>query len=118
MGLIRLEGMEFFAYHGCYEAEQIVGNKFLVDLTLETDVTVPAQSDNIKDALNYHHAYNIVKKQMKIRSNLLEHIVKRIIDDLYASFPQLKKATVKVSKLYPPMGGQIRSVSVEETKGV
>lgn len=113
MGLIRIEGMEFFAYHGCYEAEQIVGNKFLVDLTLETDISLPAQSDNITDALNYHHAYNIVKEQMMIRSNLLEHIAKRIIDALYQNFPQLRKATVKVSKLNPPMGGQIRSVSVE-----
>lgn len=116
MGLIRIEGMEFFAYHGCYEAEQIVGNKFLVDLTLETDIAIPAQSDNIADALNYHRAYLIVKEQMQIRSNLLEHIATRIIDALYAAFPQLKKATVKVSKLHPPMGRQIRSVSVEFNK--
>jgi dihydroneopterin aldolase len=116
MGLIRIEGMEFFAYHGCYEAEQIVGNRFLVDLIMESDITTPSQSDSIQDALNYHHAYNIVKEQMMIRSNLLEHIAKRIIDSLYENFPQLKKATVKVSKLHPPMGGQIRSVSVEFTK--
>lgn len=116
MGLIRIEGMEFFAYHGCYEAEQIVGNRFLVDLTMETDVTNPSQSDNIQDALNYHHAYNIVKEQMMIRSNLLEHAAKRITDALYQNFPQLQKATVKVSKLHPPMGGQIGSVSVEFTK--
>jgi dihydroneopterin aldolase len=116
MGLIRLEGMEFFAYHGCYEAEQIVGNRFLVDLAMETDITMPSQSDNIEDALNYHRAYNIVKEQMKIRSNLLENIAQRIVDALYDAFPQLKKATIKVSKLHPPMGGQIRSVSVEFTK--
>ncbi|NJK95446.1 MAG: dihydroneopterin aldolase [Bacteroidetes bacterium] len=116
MGLIRIEGMEFYAYHGCYEAEQIVGNRFLVDLTMETDIAKPSQSDNIKDALNYHQAYNIVKEQMMVRSNLLEHIAKRIIDALYDTFPQIKKATVKVSKLHPPMGGQIRSVSVEFTK--
>ena len=113
MGLIRIEGMEFFAYHGCYEAEQIVGNKFLVDLVMETDITTPSQSDNIDDALNYHHAYNIVKEQMMIRSNLLENIAKRVMDALYENFPQLKKATIKIAKLHPPMGGQIRSVSVE-----
>lgn len=116
MGVIRLEGMEFFAYHGCYEAEQIVGNRFLVDLSMETDITVPSQSDDLQDALNYARAYEIVKEQIQIRSNLLEHVAGRILDALHEIFPQLKKATVKVSKLYPPVGGQVRSVSVEMTK--
>jgi dihydroneopterin aldolase len=113
MGIIRVEGMEFYAFHGCYEAEQIVGNKFVVDLTMETDISVPSASDNIDDALNYHKAYNVVKEQMQIRSNLLEHIAKRTVDALYNTFPQLKKVTIKVCKLNPPVGGQIKSVSVE-----
>jgi dihydroneopterin aldolase len=116
MGIIHIEGMEFYAYHGCYEAEQIVGNKFLVDLTMETDISIPSISDNIRDALNYQQAYEIVKKQMQIRSNLLENIAVRIIDSLYEKFPQLKKATVKVTKLNPPIGGQIKGVSVELSK--
>lgn len=111
-----VEEMEFFAYHGCYEAEQIVGNKFLVDLKMETDVTKPSLTDKLEDALNYHAAYEIVKAQMQIRSNLLEHLAKRIVDALYEAFPQLQKATIKVSKLYPPMGGQIKRVSVEYTR--
>jgi 7,8-dihydroneopterin aldolase/epimerase/oxygenase len=113
MGLITLENMEFFAYHGCYEAEQIVGNKFIVNLTLQTDLSLAAKTDQLKDALNYQQAYEIVKKQMLIRSNLLEHIAKQIVDGLYEAFPQLTQATVKVSKLYPPLGGQVKSVSVE-----
>lgn len=116
MGVIRVEGMEFFAYHGCYEAEQVVGNKFVVDLQMETDISKPAQTDELGDALNYHRAYEIIMQQMQIRSNLLEHIAKRIIDALYASFPQLKHAGVKVSKLYPPLGGQVKSVSVEYSR--
>lgn len=116
MGIIRVEGMEFYAYHGCYEAEQIVGNKFLVDLTMEADTSIPSVSDNIKDALNYHQAYVVVKEQMQIRSNLLENVAQRIIDSLYAKFPQLKKATIKVTKLNPPIGGQLRGVSVELSK--
>ena len=116
MGIIRIEGMEFYAYHGCYEAEQIVGNKYLVDLTMEADVSLPSISDDINDALNYHQAYKVVKKEMQIRSNLLENVAKRIIDSLYEKFPQLKKATIKVTKLNPPIGGQLKGVSVELTK--
>jgi dihydroneopterin aldolase len=113
MGLIRIEQMEFYSYHGCFEEERIVGNRFIVDLKMETDMARAFESDRIGDALNYQTAYDLIKEQMKIKSYLLEHIACRILDALFNKFPELEKATVKVSKLNPPMGGKIGSVSVE-----
>jgi 7,8-dihydroneopterin aldolase/epimerase/oxygenase len=112
MGEIKIEGMEFYSFHGHYKEEQIVGNKFIVDLAIETDMAAPRQSDNLKDAVNYQKAYEIIKIQMEKKSHLLEHIAGRILDALYAEMTGIKKATVKVSKLNPPMGGKIQSVSV------
>ena len=112
MGLIQIEGMEFYSFHGHYKEERIVGNKFLVDLTIETDMQKPAESDNLKDAVNYQHAYQIVKQEMEKKSHLLEHIAGRILAALYSEMQGIKKATVKVSKMNPPMGGKITSVSV------
>jgi dihydroneopterin aldolase len=86
MGLIQIENMEFYAYHGHFKEEQIVGNRFLVDLTIETDMQVPAKSDDLKDALNYQVAYNVVKEEMQSKSHLLEHIAGRILDSLYDNF--------------------------------
>jgi 7,8-dihydroneopterin aldolase/epimerase/oxygenase len=112
MGLIQIEGMEFYSFHGHYKEEQIVGNKFLVDLTIETDMSTPRESDNLRDAVNYQRAYEIVRNQMELKSHLLEHIAGRILDALYSEMEGIKKATVKVSKMNPPMGGKINSVSV------
>jgi len=112
MGLIQIEGMEFYSFHGHFKEEQIVGNKFVVDLTIETNMKKPIESDNLKDALNYQRAYEIVKLQMEQKSHLLEHIAGRIIEALYAEMEEIKKATVKVSKMNPPIGGKIKSVSV------
>jgi 7,8-dihydroneopterin aldolase/epimerase/oxygenase len=112
MGRIEIEGMHFYAYHGHYEAEQIVGNAFNVDLTLETNCDSAAESDDLIDALNYQAVYEIVQKEMLQKSRLLENVAKRILDALYISFPSIEKATIKVSKLNPPMGGQIEKVSV------
>jgi 7,8-dihydroneopterin aldolase/epimerase/oxygenase len=116
MGLIQIEGMEFYSFHGHYKEEQIVGNRFLVDLTIETDMSKPMESDNLKDALNYQRAYELVKMQMEQKSHLLEHIAGRILDALYSEMDGIKKATVKVSKMNPPMGGKINSVSVVMSK--
>lgn len=116
MGIIRIEQMEFYSYHGHYEEERIVGNRFIVDLTMETDCKKAAITDELKDALDYQRAYEVVEEEMKEKSYLLEHIAGRILDALFAHFPELDKAHVKVSKLNPPMGGKIRAVSVELTR--
>lgn len=105
--------MEFYSFHGCFEEERIVGNSFIVDLLMENDMARACETDRIDDALNYQTAYDLVKLEMKVKSYLLEHIACRILDSLFKNFPQLDKATVKVSKMNPPMGGKIRAVSVE-----
>ena len=113
MGLIQIENMEFYAFHGHYREEQIVGNKFLVDLTIDTDMSEPASSDNLKDAVNYQMAYRLVKEEMEKKSKLLENIAKRILDAIYVNFGDVRKVTVKISKMNPPMGGgRIEKVSI------
>ncbi len=112
MGLIQIEGMEFYSFHGHYKEEQIVGSRFLVDLTIEADTEKPAESDNLKDAVNYQQAYGIIKAQMEKKSHLLENIASRILDALYSEMSGIKKARVKVSKMNPPVGGKVNSVSV------
>ncbi len=112
MGQIKIENMEFYSFHGHFKEEQIVGNKFLVDLILETDMKIPSESDNLRDAVDYQRVYQIVKFQMGKKSHLLEHIAGRIIDAIMSEMDGIDKITVKVSKMNPPMGGKIGSVSV------
>jgi len=116
MGKIKIEDMEFYAFHGHYEEEQIVGNKFLIDLSLETDIKPAALSDNLDDAADYQIAYRVVKEEMELKSNLLENIAGRILNSIYREMVGIRSATVKIRKMNPPMGGHIGSVGVEMTK--
>ncbi|MDT8432868.1 MAG: dihydroneopterin aldolase [Bacteroidales bacterium] len=119
MGLIRIEEMEFYAFHGHYREEQIVGNRFLVDLEMETDMAKPSETDALEDAVNYQVAYRVVKEEMKRHtSNLLEHIGKRILDAIYRELDGLTSVTVTIRKMNPPMGGPIKNVSVTMTREV
>ena len=113
MGLIKLEDIEVYAYHGCFEEEQIAGNWFLVNLTLETSMDVASKSDQLADALNYQTAYEIVKQEMTVKSHLLENVAKRTLDALFVRFGQLENATIMISKMNPPMGGKMKCVSLE-----
>jgi len=112
---IQLNQIEIYAYHGCYAEEQIVGNNFIVDVTINVDTTVAAKTDNIADALNYVEVYEIVKEEMAIKSHLLENVVARICQHLRSRFGNngLVDGTVRVAKLAPPIGGQMKSVSLQ-----
>ena len=112
MGLIQIEGMEFYAYHGHYKEERIVGNRFLIDINLKTKTEKAELSDKIDDALNYQTVYKIIKAEMQKKSHLLENIGKRIMDAIYDEFENIDEIILKVSKMHPPMGGQIESVSI------
>jgi 7,8-dihydroneopterin aldolase/epimerase/oxygenase len=105
MGLISLEGMEFFAYHGYYDEEQKIGNKYSIDLTIEADLSNAAESDRLKDTINYEELYKLVLEVMLTKHRLLEHVAHDIIEKIKATFNSVQKVTVGVSKYNPPIGG-------------
>jgi dihydroneopterin aldolase len=112
MGIIELEGMEFYAYHGHFKSERIVGNRFEVNISIETDCERAAQSDHLSDALNYEGIYHLVKEEMHQRSHLLEHVAGRILTRIHEEYKEVGKVRVKISKARPPMGGHIKAVSI------
>lgn len=112
MGYIELEGMEFYAFHGHFEEEQIVGNRFVVDLHINTNTRPAEQSDDLRDALDYQMVYSLVAAEMKKKSYLLEHIAGRVRDRLADTFPAIETLELKVTKINPPLGGRVRQVSI------
>jgi 7,8-dihydroneopterin aldolase/epimerase/oxygenase len=112
MATISITGMEFHAYHGCFKEEQIIGNRFIVDIQFDTDTTEAEVTDNLSKTVNYAAVYSLVKNEMVITSKLLEHLAKRILDSITTAFPQITNAELKVSKMNPPVGGKVDCVSV------
>jgi len=111
MGKITLDGMEFFAYHGCFKEEQLIGTKFIVYLTIETDTSKAEQSDHLHDTVNYSGLYHAVKTEMELKSHLLEHVARRIIISVSGQFPSITGINITISKLNPPVGGKVKQVS-------
>lgn len=112
MATIKIEGMDFFAYHGCFTEESIIGTRFEVDLTVNVDTEQAEVSDNLHHTVNYLTLFETVKMEMEVRSNLLENVAHRIINAIKNRFPVISYIEVKVSKLNPPLGGKIERVSV------
>lgn len=113
MNKIEIEGIKVYAYHGCLEEESKIGANYVVDVIIETNFTEAAQTDDLHKTIDYIVVYDIVKTQMAIRSNLIEHVCQRIVNELKKEFLLINtKLEVKVSKLNPPMHGNVERVSV------
>jgi 7,8-dihydroneopterin aldolase/epimerase/oxygenase len=112
MGIIRIEEMEFFSYHGCFTEERVIGTRFLADISLEVDTHEAEKSDNLKNTVNYQAVYHVIKTEMEIKSHLLEHVSRRILDAIFNRFPAVSSATIKISKLNPALGGKMGCVSI------
>jgi dihydroneopterin aldolase len=113
MGKIFVEGIKIYAHHGCFKEETAIGTNFQVDVELDADLSKPALSDNIEDAVNYQEVFSVIKEQMAIPSHLLEHVSKRIMDALFQKFIEVNKIKLKVSKLNVPLGGHIDNVAIQ-----
>ena len=113
MGKIAIEGMRFYAFHGFYEEEQSVGNEYKVDIYVTTDFSKAAQSDNLEGTVNYETIYRIVKIEMQKKTKLLEALAQRIIDRIKHVFDTIESITIRLSKLNPPISGDIDSVWIE-----
>ena len=112
MGVITLSGMEFFAHHGYYDDEITRGNKFVVNMNIEVDTSKAEATDDLLVALNYETVYEIIKVEMAERSNLLEHIGRRMIDKIKKQFPEIELIELTVAKFNPPLKGLVQKVSV------
>ena len=112
MGNIHIEGMDFYAYHGCFHEEQIIGTHFTVDLIITTDTRKAEISDQLKDTLNYQEVYNMVRHEMEQKSQLIEHVAHRIVDTLKKTFPEITAIEIKVSKRNPSLGGKVKQVAI------
>lgn len=112
MSVISVEGMEFFAYHGCIQEEQIIGTRFVIDIFLETNTDKAEKSDDLNHTVNYQEVFHLVRNEMEIRSNLLEHIGRRILNAVKSKYPEVEKARIKIAKINPPLGGRVSQVSL------
>ncbi|TVR39331.1 MAG: dihydroneopterin aldolase [Cryomorphaceae bacterium] len=115
MGIIRVSGITVYAYHGCLEEESLIGSEYRVDVSLHCDFSSAAASDKLDETIDYVRVHEIVREQMAVRSKLLEHVGRRIIEATKAEFNMLKQVTVQVAKINPPINGMAREVSIEIT---
>ena len=116
MGTIKLENIRVFANHGCLKEETAIGSDYRVDLTVKADLSTSAVSDELSDTIDYVFLNKVVREEMNKPSKLLETVAKRILSRIFNEDQLVRKATVAVSKINPPIGGDVEMVTIKLTK--
>jgi dihydroneopterin aldolase len=109
---IELEQVRFHALHGVMPQERIVGNAFEVNLRVKTNFEAALSDDCLDNTISYADLYEVVKAEMMQPSALIEHVAGRILRALTERWPAVEAVWLKVSKLNPPIPGEIGRASV------
>jgi dihydroneopterin aldolase len=116
MGIIKVENIRIFANHGCLQEETKIGSDYRVDIEVTADLKVSAASDELKDTVDYVFLNAVVREEMAIPSKLLETVAQRILNRFFTEDQMISEATVSVSKINPPIGGDVEMVTIKMTQ--
>ncbi|MDA9612310.1 dihydroneopterin aldolase [Flavobacteriales bacterium] len=111
MGLITVEGIRVFSFHGHLPEEAVLGGHFIVNVWVEADTTEVEKTDDLNDTVDYVKIIEIVKQQMAIRADMIEVPAKRIVDSILP-LHKVQKVTVEVEKIQPPIDATFDKISV------
>ena len=109
---IKLNDMQFYAFHGVMAQETKVGNNYVVNICMTADLLRACESDNVDDTISYAVVYNLVKTEMEQPSKLLEHVAMRIYKSIIKEFPQITAMEVRLAKNNPPISGDLKSAEI------
>jgi dihydroneopterin aldolase len=92
--------------------EGVIGSDYRVDLEVNADLKKAAVSDRLSDTVDYVHLHAIIREEMGIRSKLLESVAARILDRIFVEVPAVASGEIAISKINPPLGGDVERVTV------
>ena len=116
MGIIKVENIRVFAHHGCLTEETKIGSDYLVNLEVKANLQPSAETDKLSDTVDYVFLNKVIREEMAKPSHLLETVAKRILSRIFKDDLLVKKATVCVSKVNPPIGGDVEMVTIKMTQ--
>lgn len=91
------------AYHGVLPQEREVGNDYVINVAVDYPIETACLSDRVEDTMSYADAAEIIKKEMAVQSNLLEHVAHRICTAILRAFPKATQVEIDLKKIAPPM---------------
>jgi 7,8-dihydroneopterin aldolase/epimerase/oxygenase len=109
---IEISGLSLYTRLGVTAAEREVGQRTLIDLTLEIGDSAATETDEVDDTVDYGEVCNLVALVAQQRTyKTLERLCTAIADRLLDDFG-IEAVSVKAAKPEPPIPLPVEEVSV------
>lgn len=115
---IEIRGLKIYAYHGFFEAEQKIGQYYLVDVVLNLPTPLATENDQLNDTVNYSDLVNWIKEEMAIPSKLIEHVAGRIASKFEKQIKTQLTYSIAIHKLNPPVNAELNEVVFTLSGGI
>ena len=109
---IEVNGIKLYAFHGCLPEEGKIGGHYTVDVSMQTDFSEAALTDELIKTIDYVDVNKIVAEEMLVRSKLIEHVGQRIFSRIKNEINNVEKLRVKIVKICPPINGDVENVAI------
>lgn len=109
---IALTNIRFFAFHGFYPEEQLLGNEFFLDIACFITDDMGVKEDDLTNTINYESLYTLAKEEMAEPKKLLETVVENLLNAIKAQFTVVTEVEINLRKNNPPFGGDLAIAEV------
>ncbi|WP_353182077.1 dihydroneopterin aldolase [Parapedobacter lycopersici] len=109
---VTLRDLRFYAFHGYYPEEQVLGNEFIVEVEAVFNRSA-GTAETLDATVDYEVVYRMVQEEMTLPRKLLETVAEAILDQVRAHYAFVHEARVKLIKNHPPFGGDRAGAAVE-----
>ena len=110
---IQIVNAHFYSYIGALPEEQVLGNRYIVNLTATYDATKAVANDDVADAVSYADLYDVIADKVgHSRDNLLEYVAGQILTEILDKYQLVDSCEITIQKAIPPIAGVIEAASV------
>lgn len=118
MDSVKIEGLEVYAGHGVYEAENKNGQLFVVDVTLYLDLRQAGETDDLTLSAHYGQVSRLINGYLREHTfQLIEAAAEHLAGEILKEFPQVNSLKLCLSKPNAPVGLPFRNVAVTIKRG-
>lgn len=112
-GTILIEQLDIYAYHGVFSEEERLGQRFVLDLALDVDLTASSKSDALADTVDYGAVVALASQAFTARRHqLLEAAARHVALAIFEGFPPVRHIAITLRKPSPPIPATLGSVGV------
>ncbi|SDL00159.1 dihydroneopterin aldolase [Lacicoccus qingdaonensis] len=113
MDNIKISGIKTYAYHGALDAERILGQFFITDVTMYLDLKDASVNDDLEATVHYGEAYELIEEIIKGDPvSLIEHLAEKVSQSLFDQYGKIQEVEVTITKPSPPIDGHYDNVSI------